>query len=913
MGLKAGTKLGPYEILAPLGAGGMGEVYRARDTRLGRDVAVKVLPEKFATDAQFRQRFEREARAVSSLQHPHICVLHDIGHDEAAGEYLVLELLEGETVAQRLKRGKLPVPELLKIGMQVADALDKAHRKGVVHRDLKPANIMLTPSGAKLMDFGLAKPIALSGASGSVSAPLLSAAVTADGASPGSPLTAAGAVVGTIQYMSPEQIEGKEADARSDLFAFGATLYEMATGERAFQGKSQLSVASAILEKDPEPISKSQPLMPVALDRVVAQCLAKSPDERIQSAHDVGLELKWISDSPNTAVRDQQAEFGAHRSPLQKVLPWVLASVVGVIAIILAAVLWRATRPVDHPLTRLSIDLGQGAATGLNTTAIISPDGRRLVFPARGPDGKQQLATLLLDQSQATLLPGTENGRDPFFSPDGQWVGFFSGSKLEKISVEGGAPIMLCAVAINAMGAAWGEDGNIIVTPGSLSPLSRIPAAGGTLDPLTKLEHGEVTHRWPQVLPGAKAVLFTGSTSSVQQDNAQIEALSFKTGEVKILVRGGYYGRYVPGGYLLYLHQGQLFGVEFDPDRLELHGTPTPLMQDVAANSSSGGGEFDFSQTGTFVYVAGKTMAQTAQVAWLDSSGKLQPLVSDLGLYATPRLSPDGRKLAFDSEGPDIYIRDLQGGTTSRLTFTSHAQVPVWTPDGKHLVYQNAGGKMGLSWIRSDGAGDPQTLLETDSVIVPWSFSPDGKWLAYFEVSPQTGYDLWTVPLDLSDPDHPKSGKPEVFQRTPHSEIVPRFSPDGKWIAYRSNDNELGTEEIYVRPFPASSGGKWQVSSGGGLYAVWARDGHQLFYETLDNRIMVVDYRTEGNSFVLGLPHVWSDKHLFYTGTSNLDLAPDGRRFLVLTMPEPATGQKGSVHVTMLLNFPDELRRRISK
>jgi len=439
MALTAGTKLGPYEILDELGAGGMGEVYRARDTRLDRTVAIKVLRGRFVSSPDFRQRFEREARAISSLQHPHICVLHDVGHDDAAGDFLVMEFLQGETAAERLKRGKLPLPELLKIGMQVADALDKAHRKGVVHRDLKPSNIMLTKSGAKLMDFGLAKPAAGGGIVGSpfAGAPLLSGALTATGgARPGTAITQAGAIIGTIQYMSPEQIEGKDADARSDIFAFGATLYEMATGVRAFEGKSQISVASAILEKDPEPISKTQPLAPAALDRLVAQCLAKNPDERLQSAHDVGVALKWISETPVAAVSDRRDVD--RRSTLQRALPWALA-VIAMAAVILAVGVWRATRPVEQPLTRLSVDLGPDAVTGLNLTVAISPDGRRLVFPVRGAESTQQLATRLLDQAQATLLPGTENGNDPFFSPDGQWIGFFSAGQLKKISVQGGA------------------------------------------------------------------------------------------------------------------------------------------------------------------------------------------------------------------------------------------------------------------------------------------------------------------------------------------------------------------------------------------------------------------------------------------------------------------------------------------
>jgi len=907
MGLASGTKLGPYEIGSALGSGGMGEVYRARDTRLGRDVAIKVLPERLSSSPDFRQRFEREARAISSLQHPHICVLYDIGRDEAAGEFLVMEFLEGETVAKRLERGKLPLQELLKIGMEMADALDKAHRKGLTHRDLKPANIMLTKSGSKLMDFGLAKPTAKGALGGSTPAPLFSAALTADGPSPASPITSAGTIVGTIQYMSPEQIEGKEADLRSDIFAFGATLYEMATGVRAFQGKSQISVASAILEKDPELVSKTQPLAPAAFDRLVAQCLAKNPDERFQSAHDVGLELKWIAEG---AVGEGSALPREPRGFPYRAYSWALVGTL-ITAIILAAGLWRATRPVERPLTRLSVDLGPDAVAGLNLTVAISPDDRRLVFPARGPGGKQQLATRLLDQVQATLLPGTENGGTPFFSPDGQWIGFFAGNQLKKISVEGGAPVALCTVAGNSVGASWGEDGNIVVAPGILSPLSRVPAAGGTLERITKLGSGEVTHRWPQVLPGGEAVLFTGSASVTSQEQANIEAVSLKTGQVKIVERGGYYGRYLPSGHLVYLHQGVLFGVRFDPARLEVRGAPTPVLEDMASNSGTGGGQFDFSTSGTFLYSAGKSAAQGWQVAWLENSGELKPFLAAAGTYGAPRLSPDGREVAFTGEGSDIYIHDLERETTSRLTFSGHSSVPVWAPDSTHIAFQTTGNNLSISWLRSDGAGEPQRLLESTNVVVPWSLSADGRWLAYFESNPETGYDIWTLPLDMTDPDHPKPGKPELFLRTPANENVPRFSPDGRWIAYRSD--ETGIAEVYVRPFPPGAGGKWQISSGGGSYGLWSKNGHELFYETADNRIMVVDYTVEGRTFVPGKPRLWSDKQLFYPGTSNLDLAPDGKRFIILSMPEAPAGEKGSVHVTMLQNFFDELRRRIPK
>jgi len=606
-------------------------------------------------------------------------------------------------------------------------------------------------------------------------------------------------------------------------------------------------------------------------------------------------------------------------TPRRTVVPWAIATAV---AIIVAAVAlwapWRATRPVEHPLTRLSVDLGPDALTGPNLTAAISPDGRRLVFPARGPNGKQQLATRLLEQAQATLLPGTENGRDAFFSPDNQWVGFFADGKLKKISVQGGAPMTLCDAPFDH-GASWGEDGTIVAALNLLSGLSRVPAAGGRPQPLTRLGKGEVTHRWPQILPGGQAILFTASPTIFGMENASVEAMSLKTGVTKTLVAGGYFGRYLPAngsrGYLVYLHQGVLFGMAFDPVRLELVGTPVPVLEDVAASPYQGGGQFDFaavpSEHGTLVYLAGKEAAQTWPVVWLDSSGKMQPVISTPGAYSNPRFSPDGRRLALNvstSSGTDIYVYELGRETMTRLTFGGHAQSPVWTPDGKHIAFRSPVGGFGMGWIRSDGSGEPQQILAAQNNMVPWSFSPDGR-LAYFEHNSETGYDIWTLRLDTSDPDHPRPGKPEPFLATPATETTPMFSPDGRWIAYTSD--ESGTNEVYVRPFPAGRGGKWQISTGGGLYGLWSGNGRELFYETADARIMVVNYTVDGDSFVPGKPRLWSDRQIFSPGFSNLALAPDGKRFAVFPMPEAAGPEKGTVHVTFLQNFFDELRRRI--
>jgi serine/threonine-protein kinase len=875
MSLAIGTKLGPYEILAPIGAGGMGEVWKARDTRLDRVVAVKVSHDRFS------ERFTREAMAVAALNHPNICALYDVGPD-----YLVFEYVDGRPL-----KGPLPLDQSLRCAVQICDALSTAHKTGTVHRDLKPANILLTKSGVKLLDFGLAK---LSrGREVAAGATTETIALTKDNT-----------MLGTLQYMSPEQLECKDVDGRSDIFSFGAVLYEMVTGKRAFEGASQASVVAGILERDPPPLSSVEPVAPPALERVVSKCLAKDPDERWQSAKDLKDVLEWI------AGGTAEAATGPAPPPRRRLFPWLAA--LGGLALAFSFTgidLWRATRPVEHPLVRLSVDLGPDAVAGISTTVAISPDGRRLVYPVRGPDSNRQLATRLLEQARATLLQGTAGGYDAFFSPDGQWVGFFADGKLKKISVQGGAPITLCD-ATYPRGASWRDDGNIVAALNGLEPMNLVSAAGGVPKPLTRLARGEITQNWPQVLPGSQAVLFTSAPTSLGRDDADIEVLALNTGVRKALQRGGYYGRYLPTGHLVYVHEGVLFGVGFDAERLEVRGTPTPLVDDIASDPVLGGGQFDFSGTGTLVYMAGKEAIQTWPIAWLDSSGKTQPLLDAPGAYYYPRVSPDGRRLAFTkiAKGQDVFVYDFERQVMTRLTFDGRSGFPVWSPDGRHIAFRSFVGGLRIWWVRSDGAGEPQRLIEGQNPLIPWSFSPDGRRLAYQEVNAQTGYDIWTVPLDISDPDHPKPGKPEPFLTTPAAELAPMFSPDGRWIAYRSN--ESGINEIYVRPFPGP-GGKWQVSAAGGLYAFWGKNGRELFYEAADHRIMELEYTAKGDSFLPGTPRVWSVSRIFNPGVSHMDLAPDGKHFAVLAPAENSASAKGSVHVTFLLNFFDELRRRI--
>jgi serine/threonine-protein kinase len=625
--LSPGSVLGPYEIVRRVATGGMGEVYEARDTRLLRTVAIKTGRQKFSA------RFEREARAIAALNHPHICQIYDVGPN-----YLVMEYVAGQPL-----KGPLVLGKALQYAIEICDALSAAHKVGIVHRDLKPANVLLTKSGVKVLDFGLAK--------------RESRAEGRAGDQSEAGITQQGTISGTLHYMAPEQLQGGETDARADIFSFGCLFYEMLTSKLCFDGADPASVIAAILERPSPPLSiaSSTP----ALEHVLQKCLAKDRDQRWQSARDLGDELAWIAQSaPDVPSR--------RRSKIWSVWLWAIAGALALALAVTGAGWWNATRPVDHPLTRLSLDLGPNALTGVDTTVVLSPDGRRIVFPARGAEGKQQLATRLLDQAEPTPLPGTEGGFDPFFSPDGQWIGFFAGNHLKKISVSGGAPVILC-LAPSARGASWGEDGNIVASLSNVAGLVVLPADGGAPKPLTNLAADEGTHRWPQVLPGAQAALFTAGPSNVAHDNDGIEAVSLKTSKVTVLVRGGYYGRYVSGrsvqdGYLLYVHEGALFGMRFNPARLEVRGAPLPLISDLAADSTNGGGQFDFSESasgvGTLVYLAGKSSARTVRLARLDSAGMMRPVGAAPGGYLAPRISPDGKTVVF-TDGASILSANM--------------------------------------------------------------------------------------------------------------------------------------------------------------------------------------------------------------------------------------------------------------
>jgi eukaryotic-like serine/threonine-protein kinase len=905
MPLPNGTKLGPYEIVAPLGAGGMGEVYRARDTRLDRTVAIKVLPQHLAGTAEARQRFEREARAVSALNHPNICTLFDVGSQEGA-EYLVMEYLEGETLAARLEKGALPLDQALKIGIEISDALEKAHRQGIIHRDLKPGNIMLTKSGAKLLDFGLAKAVE--------TVPVSGLTVAETSPTVRDPVTDAGVVLGTYQYMAPEIIEGLEADARVDIFAFGAVFYEMATGTRAFDGKTQASVLALVLASDPKPISSIQPAVPPALDRVVKFCLAKDRDERWQSAHDVKLQLQWIAEGgPQQGSPAPVVSPGKSREKIA----WAIATIATLAAIALAIIFVPGAPKPQQPI-QVSADLGAAASISTDFSgpnAILSPDGTKLAFAAEGSDKQRRLYIRSLDQLQATVLAGAEGASNPFFSPDSQWIGFFAEGRLKKISIHGGAPTTI-SDSRAAQSGSWGDDGNIVLANRTESGLYKVSSSGGTPAPLTTLDKqkGETSQRWPQVLSGSKVVLFTSESANTNTyDDADIAAYSVASGQTKTILHGGFHAIYLPSGYLTYMHNGALFAIPFDLKRLETTGPATAVVDNVVASPTNGTAQFSISDTGALVYVAGSAVDRNFSIYWMDADGKFTPLRETPGDYRNLALSPDGNRLAMDIREPkrtDIWIYDLERDTLSRLTFAGDGNSrPVWTPNGQRIVYNSfeKGKAQNLWWIRSDGGGSPERLTQSDSFQIPGSWNADGKTLAFAQRNPGTGMDVMTLTVDGNEKTEWKPGQPKAFLNTTFSETEPVFSPDGKWIAYMSN--EAGANEVYVRPFPGP-GGKTQISTGGGFLPEWSRNGKELYYiASTRDKIMAVTYTAIGDSFRAEKPRLWSSGQISDRGS--YVPGPDGKRIAVLKAPG-AVDAAPINKVEFIFNFTDQIRGKIS-
>jgi len=889
MAIHPGKRLGPHEILSAIGAGGMGEVYRARDTRLDRIVAIKVLPAHLADDPERRERFEREARTIASLNHPHICTLYDIGRQDGT-DFLVMEYLEGETLAARLLKGPLPLEQVLQYAIEIADALDKAHRKGVTHRDLKPGNIMLTKSGTKLLDFGLAK--LRQDAAPAIPLSQLPTATAKDA------VTQEGTILGTLQYMAPEQLEAKEVDARTDIFAFGAVVYEMATGKRAFQGKSQASLIAAILEHEPTPMSSLQPMTPPTLDRVVKKCMAKEPEKRWQSPADLCDELKWIAEGGSQVTLAPTARAKGPRALRSRALTFGLSTFL-LIAVILGIAIWALKPSTPQPVSRLVVSLPPGQQlAGLEDgpSVALSQDGTHLAYVAR-QGGTQQLYLRPMDSLEARPLAGTEGANTPFFSPDGLWLGFFAGGKMRKVSTSGGAPLTI-ADSVLPRGASWGSQGIIAFAPTALSVLEQVSEVGGAPQPLTRLGKGENSHRWPEFLPGGKALLFTAGTAvPANFTNAQVAVAPVGTGERRDLIQGGILPRYAPSGHMVYEEGGSLIAVPFDPHRLLVTGAAVPIV--VGVLQSRDVAQYSFSATGSLVYVPGGVQGNQSRLVWVNRNGAEQPVAVPARDYQSPRLSPDGRRVAVATEG-HIWQYDLARETLTRLTIEGNLNNrPAWTPDGKRIAFaSNKDGPQNLYWQQTDGSGGLERLTTSDNTQTPNSWSPDGKLLAFLEFNPTTGLDIWVLRME--------DRKAQPFLRTPFNEGGPRFSPDGRWLAYISD--ESGKFEVYVQRYPGP-GGKYQVSTEGGTEPVWNPNGRELFFRSSD-KMMAVDIATQ-SGFTAGKPHVLFEGR-YQTSpltASNYDVSPDGQRFLMLKPIEQA--QAAPTQINVVLNWFEELKQKV--
>jgi len=903
MPLTPGTRLGPYEIVSPLGAGGMGEVYRARDTRLGREVAVKVLPSHLSDDPARRERFEREARAVSSLNHPHICVLFDIGVQDGI-DYLVMEHLEGETLAGRLTKGPLPPAQALRHAFEIADALDKAHRHGVIHRDLKPANVMLTKSGAKLLDFGLAKlhegaSGGPGGGGGSLAGGSILPTATRD-------LTAEGAILGTFQYMAPEQLEGKEADARTDIFAFGVLVYEMATGRKAFEGGSQASLIAAIMGKDPPPIASLVPMAPPALDRVVRRCLEKDSDERWQSARDLAHELRWIAESEAPAGEPARAGGQAGKiaapgrrgvSPIMAVAGVVLAGA----AMLALGLFLRPKEKGPAPTLRASLTLPpKERLDGQNAALDFSPDGRTVAFTLRGPQGRSMLWVRPLDSLRAQPLAGTEGASYPFWSPDGRSIGFFADRKLKKIPASGGAVLALCE-APDGRGATWNRSGVIVFAPDAVGGLSQVPEAGGAPTSLTTVASAGATHRLPRALPDGRRVLFFSGASASAADNG-IYSLDLSTKQVTLLVRENSEGQYAAPGYLVFVRQGNLMAQRFDAETLELQGEAVPIAEKVRFNQGRWTGSYAVSDTGLLLYQGGDVLSK-AQLTWFDLAGTSLATAGEPASIARMRLSPDGRRavaavLAASGESV-LWVYDLVRGLGSRLTFgPDSAYSPVWSPDGQRVAYSNDDGQILVKG--ADGASDPEVILADKSGNrVPIAWSRDGGQLVFGTRTGKSGQDLWILPME-------GDRTPRPFIASAANESSGAFSPDGRWFAYRSD--ESGRYELYIVPFPGP-GGKWQLSTGGAGGFDWLADGRRMAYMTTDNKLVTVDVTARGSHLDIGPPQpLMGGKPAPFAlrfGQDRIGLTPDGRRILASVPIE----EESDPLLTLVTNWAGELER----
>ena len=887
----------------------MGEVYRARDTRLDRTVAVKILPSHLSENPEAKQRFEREARAISSLNHPHICVLHDVGSQDGTS-YLVMEYLQGESLESQLRKGRLPLKQALEVGVQICEALEKAHRAGIVHRDLKPGNIMLTASGAKLLDFGLAKPaVATLGAQplsdkGQLTPSTPTMNLSALSPPPGT-LTQHGTIVGTFQFMAPEVLQGRDADARSDIFSFGCVLFEMITGRRAFEGKSQLSVASAILEKEPEPVTSIQPMLPAALDHMVGDCLAKDPELRWQNAADVARELRWIATDASSGNVTSSTET---RSRFTERLLWAAGVVV-----LLAGLLWLGLRE-RQPSPTLRSYLPPPPAVGFDFTGdfsgppAITADGTAVAFCARSQKDRDFIWVQSLGELTPRKLEGTGGASFPFWSADGRFVGFFADGHLKKVAAAGG-PVTVLADAPNARGGSWNQDNVIIYEPDYRDSLLRIGAAGGTAVPLTKLElDRHTTHRWPRFLPDGKHFLFFATNHSGGSQQG-IYFGSLKDGSYKHVIDADSDAQYA-SGYLLYHLQSALLAQKFDPTTGTVSGDPVPLASSVEYDSGTWHTTFSASQNGLLVYEPGSKALGT-DLFWLDRNGKILNKVGELAFYkGGGRLSPDGKRLAVSMGDPqaDIWVFDLARGSRTRLTFGGATYLmPSWSADGQKIIYVRQGGATVVSGSSlrarlANGGGQEEILMEgensaTAHTLSEPQWSSDGRYILHLEQSGPTVTGIWALSTTGD-----KKPFAIVQPQTPQARIIQaRVSPDGRWLAYSST--ESGREEVYVTHFP-SGAGKWQVSQAGGTFPTWRGDSREIYYLAIDSYLNASTVNTKSEEFELG-PVRQLFQVNYVAGVGNAyDVSPDGLHFIFATIPESV-----STPLVLVTNWTSDLKK----
>jgi serine/threonine protein kinase len=870
MALNAGTRLGPYEIVSPLGAGGMGEVYRANDTRLERSVAVKVLTSHLSFSPELRQRFEREAKTISKLSHPHICAIYDVGQADGT-DYLVMEYLEGETLTQRLARGPLPADQVLRYGIEMAEALDQAHRQGIVHRDLKPGNVMVTKSGVKLLDFGLAKAFApVASLSGVTALPTVAGAPD---------LTQGGTILGTFQYMAPEQLEGREADARTDIFALGAVLYELATGRKAFAGKSQASLIGSILKDEPPPISTIQPMVPPALDRVVRICLSKDPEDRWQSAHDIAAELKWISEGSQAGVAAPAAVSTRRRS--RERIAWTGFALAALAAVGFAAAYLRRS-PAPPRVLRFEIVPSEAAPYQSKQQSVamlpaLSPDGRLLVFDAKD---SHFLWIRPLDSLGARPVPGTEDGEYPFWSPDSRSIGFFSDAKLKRVESAGGPVQVICDAPVGR-GGTWSREGVILFTPSSFSPIYRVAASGGAPAAVLAIDaaNGEDSQRWPHFLPDGRHFLYfsyLGANPESRDQNGGVRVGSLDSKQTRQVVPQASNATYVEPGRLLFFRGGNLLAQPFDSPSQKTTGEAVPIAEGVAYDEAKKFAFFSASAVGGVAYA--RAMTFPSRLLWFDRQGRQIGAVGEPGDYTNPRLSPDGRRLAvttFGGQRGGIWIYDLARGSKTRFGSESSSDddASVWSPDGSRLAFASArGGPQRLFLRPVGGVGSEQSLLKTTNAEIPSDWSRDGRFLAYGAPAEATDFDIWILPLE-------GDRKPFPFLQTKAPEFGARFSPDGKWVAYPSF--ESGRVDVYVAPFPGP-GQRVAISTAGGTGPRWRGDGKELFYITDDGKVMSVPIRP-GATLEPGLPVPLFEARARNQAGGRFDVTADGQRFLVIT------------------------------